>query len=48
MSDLLSRRRSHMVARTYYATKKEGAKIATVNFELVDWEGMGSFMKSKQ
>ena len=35
MSEDLARWRSEMVARTYYATKKEGARIPCENFKLV-------------
>ena len=35
MSENLARRRSEMVARTYYATKKEEARISRENFWLV-------------
>ena len=47
MSKNLARWRSKMVARTYYATKKEGARISRENFGLVYWEGMGKYLKNK-
>ena len=48
ISKNLARLRSEMVARAYYATKKEGARISCKNFKLVHWEGMGRHLKNKQ
>ena len=47
MSKNLARWRSEMVARTYYATKKEGARISCENFKMVYWEGMGRYLSQE-
>ena len=47
ISENLARWRSEMVARTYYATKKEGARTSCEKIKLVHWEGMRRYLKNK-